>query len=134
MYRAGTPGTMARIAVATSLPIISGITTSVSSGSTACPAPRGQSMAPIPAPLRPGRAVSGRPGGQGRPRGGRVGAGGQQHADRGTQAWLGVDVDGAAGPGDDAVHGGQAQPGPAALGLGREERLRTPGPWWPGPC
>src|ERR1700753_1578366 len=37
MYRAGTPGTMARTAVATSLPIISGITTSVSSRSTACP-------------------------------------------------------------------------------------------------
>jgi hypothetical protein len=50
----------------------------------------------------------------------------QQHAERRAQAGLGVDVDGAAGPGHDAVHGGQAEPGAAPLRLGREERLEQP--------
>ena len=48
MYRAGTPGTMARTAAATSLPIISGITTSVSNRSTVCPGVWASSMALLP--------------------------------------------------------------------------------------
>jgi hypothetical protein len=57
-----------------------------------------------------------------RERGGLV-AGGDQHGKRGPKPWLGVDLRGPAGLGDDAVDRGQPEAGAMALGLGGEEGL-----------
>src|SRR5207245_11068716 len=49
----------------------------------------------------------------------------QVDLERGALAGLAVDVHGAAALTDDPVHGGQAQAGPLALLLGREERIES---------
>jgi hypothetical protein len=51
----------------------------------------------------------------------------QEHRDQSALTRLGVELDVAAGLSHDAVHGGQSQPGPLALGLGGEERLEGAG-------
>jgi len=63
-------------------------------------------------------------------RGGRHGVlvrGREEGAEGRAHARLGVDAEAATGPGHDAVHGCQPQPGSLVLRLGGEERLEDPG-------